>query len=53
MARNIATDADESPRDQTVAVCDAIRDELDLEEHEGKHTLTQTEKRRILNALQD
>jgi len=45
----------ESPREQTAAVCDEIREELGRTEYHGQGipTLTQTEKRAILNALRD
>jgi len=43
----------ETPKEQTARVCDQIRDELGLEENKGSYTLTQTEKRRILDELQD
>jgi len=46
-----ATQTDESPREQTARVCDEIRDKLGLEENKGAYTLTQTEKRAILDAL--
>jgi hypothetical protein len=44
---------DATPREQTAQVCDQIRDKLNLEENKGSATLTQTEKRRILNELED
>jgi hypothetical protein len=52
MAQNTATQT-ESPKEQTARVCDEIRDELGLEENKGSYTLTQTEKRRILEELRD
>jgi len=44
---------EESPKEQTARVCDEIRDKLGLKENKGAFTLTQTEKREILNALAD
>jgi len=51
MAQNNA--ATKSPREQTAEVCDEIRDLLGLEENKGAATMTQTEKRAILNELKD
>jgi len=50
MAQNTTTH--ESAKEQTARVCDAIRDELGLKENRGAFTLTQTEKREILDELQ-
>jgi len=45
----------QTPKEQTAEICDEIRNELGLEEYKGRglHTLTQTEKRTILQALRD
>ena len=51
MAQNNA--ATKSPREQTADVCDEIRDLIGMEENKGAATMTQTEKRAILNELKE